>query len=221
MTYSGVGDVHGECLFITAPDNLVLRNSTFTNCFVMDVAMSTGVDEAAFDHVTIENNVFGHSTTGSAGASWAGYGFLLGSTAPGAGLPACAQNRDNADAVWLDAWRVVNNTFENGFIAGGGNGCGVRSVWANNIGTGWPCMDGVTFTGNVGTACSGTDTRTRPCSQASCPFGFADRARGNFHLAAGSPAIGAADPAYATKTDRDGNRRDSHPDAGAYEYQGG
>jgi len=212
--------VHGECLFITAPDHLVLRDSTFTNCFVMDVLMSTGVYDVAFGHVRLENNVFGHSTTGSAGATWAAYAFLVGSTAPGAGLPACAQNRDDAGAVWLDGWRVVNNTFENGVLAGSGNGCGLRSVWANNIGTGWPCMDGVTFTGNVGTACSRTDTPASPCSKASCPFGFADRGRWNFHLAGHSPAIGAADPAYATKADRDGQPRDSHPDAGAYERVG-
>jgi hypothetical protein len=216
VTYNGSGDVHGECLFIGGPDNLVLRNSTFTNCFVMDVNMHA--DGALFDHVTIENNVFGHSTNGSATAPWASYGFVLGSTAPGAGLPACAQNGQNPDAVWLKGWRVVNNTFENSFTSGFGNGCGVDSVWANNIGTGWKCMEGVTFSGNVGTRCGRTDTAAAACSQASCPFGFVDRRRWNFHLAADSPAIGAADPAYATATDRDGVSRGSDPDAGAYEH---
>ncbi len=42
-----------------------------------------------------------------------------------------------------------------------------------------------------------------------------------YQLAAGSDAIGFADPAQATATDFLGNPRDAQPDAGCYEYQGG
>ena len=44
-------------------------------------------------------------------------------------------------------------------------------------------------------------------------------ADGDLRLTSGSPAIDAADPEYAPKTDRDGNPRDGAPDAGAYEYE--
>jgi hypothetical protein len=40
----------------------------------------------------------------------------------------------------------------------------------------------------------------------------------NLHLTASSPAIGLADPAYASANDFDGQVRDAEPDAGAYEY---
>jgi chitin-binding protein len=43
----------------------------------------------------------------------------------------------------------------------------------------------------------------------------------DWHLKFGAPAIGAADPADAPSTDRDGLARDAAPDAGAYEYGGG
>lgn len=42
----------------------------------------------------------------------------------------------------------------------------------------------------------------------------------DFHLAQGSAAIGVADPQTAESDDRDGNRRDDNPDAGAYEHVG-
>jgi hypothetical protein len=46
---------------------------------------------------------------------------------------------------------------------------------------------------------------------------FANRAARDYHLLAGSPAIGYADPAYSPAFDHDGRSRDSAPDAGAYE----
>jgi hypothetical protein len=46
---------------------------------------------------------------------------------------------------------------------------------------------------------------------------FTNRAARDYHLLAGSPAIGYADPAYSPAFDHDGRPRDSAPDAGAYE----
>ena len=48
---------------------------------------------------------------------------------------------------------------------------------------------------------------------------FVDAAAGNYHLQAGSPAIGAGSTAYAPSTDLDGNPRStSAPSIGAYEW---
>jgi hypothetical protein len=208
--------VHNECLFISNPERLVLRNSTFRGCATMDVNMNwlgyLSPPPPAYGHVTIENNVFGHSTNGTA---WHYYGFVLGGTGPNAGAPKCAQGEKAA--VDLHGWRVVNNTFENAVIVGdGANGCGDgHSVWANNIGSGWACLRGVTYRGNVGQRCDPSDRALPRVSGAR----FADAARDDFRLAAGSPAIGAADPAYAPPTDQTGVRRDRRPDAGAYEHR--
>lgn len=46
---------------------------------------------------------------------------------------------------------------------------------------------------------------------------FVSRAGFDFHLQAGSPAIGIADPRYALPYDADGHARDAAPDAGAFE----
>ena len=50
---------------------------------------------------------------------------------------------------------------------------------------------------------------------------FNDPDNKDFTLAAGSDAIGAADPATATATDALGVPRDAQPDAGAYEFVSG
>ncbi len=47
---------------------------------------------------------------------------------------------------------------------------------------------------------------------------YINAANGDLHLQAGSPCIGAADPAAAPETDIEGNVRDGEPDMGAYEY---
>lgn len=49
---------------------------------------------------------------------------------------------------------------------------------------------------------------------------FVDAAAGNFHLRAGSAAIGRADPATAPEADLDCNGRTHPPDIGAYEFNG-
>ncbi|HYZ19401.1 MAG TPA: right-handed parallel beta-helix repeat-containing protein [Gaiellaceae bacterium] len=47
---------------------------------------------------------------------------------------------------------------------------------------------------------------------------FADRLTRDYHLLAGSPAIGYADRPYSPSFDFDGHPRDSAPDAGAFEH---
>jgi hypothetical protein len=210
--YLQTDGVHTECMFVSVPEGLVIRNSVFRNCAVMDVNMLWpgywSPQPPAYGHVTLENNVFGRST----GA----YGLMIAHTGPNAGAPACAQGP--AAAVYLQGWRVVNNTFESAVLIGdGSNGCGDgTNVWANNIGGGWNCMSGVTFAGNVGEKCAAAD------KDATLSGGwFVDAAHDDLHLSATAPAINAASAAPATVTDRDGKYRDSQPDAGAYEYGAG
>jgi hypothetical protein len=85
----------------------------------------------------------------------------------------------------------------------------------------------MTYSGNVGKKCSSSDVAVSPvasCAPPACPsrsiapMGWVDSVGYDFHLKSDSPAVGAADPAYATARDRDNKLRDTDPDAGAYEY---
>jgi hypothetical protein len=129
-----------------------------------------------------------------------------------------------------DVW-VVNNTFEN--EVGGIKNAYIgqaSGVWANNIGGGWDCLPGVTYSGNVGKKCHSSDVATSPaagCAPPLCtprqiaPVGWVNSIAHDFRLTAQSPAVGVASAAYAPATDRLGYVRDSRPDAGAYEYGAG
>ena len=94
---------------------------------------------------------------------------------------------------------------------------GIR--WVGNLG-GWACT-GIAYRHNVGVTCGGTGKQVAPSglvrAAGTAPLGWINPAPHDFHLAAGSPAIDAADPDDHPATDRDGRSRGSAPDAGAYE----
>jgi Right handed beta helix region len=191
---------HNECLKVEA-QAVTIRNSTFVNCATLSVSMGRGDTYGMQPYccVVFENNVVGHNT--DAGDGWhegANFGWFVGS---------------------LDRVRIVNNTFERGVgMAAEHIGPGPYSgVIANNVGGGWACLPGITYAGNVGTKCGESDVEVTPFQSGpteTAPFGWTKDLR----LTAGSPAIDAADPEYAPKTDRDGNPRAGAPDAGAYEF---
>ncbi len=202
--------VHNECVFSLGP-SLTVRNSHFWNCATMDLFIERGSwwDQPVYCCVTLENNVFEHTTSVDAG-SWHHYSLGI----------------HGGDMQELRNWRVVNNTFETAVSGGGTPAPG--TVWANNIG-GWSCFPGATFANNVGEKCSDSDRAVSPpssCAPPACsrrvaaPYGWADPAAHDFRLTRGSPAINLGDPARATALDNDGYRRPlgSAPDAGAYEY---
>jgi hypothetical protein len=201
--------VHNECLFAMIPDYLVMRNSTFRNCATMDVNMNWPdywqPQPPAYGHVTLENNVFGHSVNGSA---WHYYGFLLGGTGPNAGAPACAQGQKAAS--YMVGWVVRYNTFENTALF---DGCATQSRWVGNLGV-WDCVPGMVYSRNVGKSCGATDLAVSNSSL----YRWRNPAAWDFHLTAGSVAIDGGDASDYPATDRDGLSRTGVPDAGAYEY---
>jgi hypothetical protein len=195
---------HNECIKVEA-QGITIRNSTFRNCATMSISLGYGdhYGMGPYCCVTLVNNVVAHNTDADDG--WhegANVGWFVGK---------------------VDRVRMVNNTFERGIGMDAEHiGPGPYSgVIANNVGGGWACLPGVTYTGNVGTKCSDTDIAVDPYQSSAtetAPFGWVDPERFDFHLTADSPAVGAADPEYAPKTDRDGRPRgDDDPDAGAYE----
>jgi hypothetical protein len=210
-----VGDaVHNECIYSQAP-GLTVRNSSFRNCATMDLMVTRGDwwGQPAYGGVTLINNVFAHSVNGR-DPDWHYYGFLL-----------------HGNMGQLTNVRVINNTFET--PVGGVTSHDVNAasgVWANNIGGGWECLPGITYSGNVGKKCSASDVAVSPsdsCAPPACnpphtmPVGWVNPAVFDFTLKAGSRAINVANPAYAPATDRRGYARDGRPDAGAYEYGAG
>jgi hypothetical protein len=187
-------EVHNECFYSNGP-NLTLRNSHFWNCATMDLFITRGTwwRQPLYGGVTLINNVFGHTTTDEPG-EWHYYslGVHLG-------------------VEQLSHWRVVNNTFETPVNGGGLPAPG--TVWANNVGS-WECHAGAIFSHNVGQKCAASDKAVLRRTE----FGWVNPASHNFHLTARSPAIGAADPDYAPKSDKDGKDRTGRLEAGAYEY---
>ncbi len=208
VMYSGNGDVHQECVFSQTP-GLTLRNSRFTNCSTMDISINRGDwwGQQPYGNVTIENNVFGHSTNEG---GWHYYG-----------LAWFVDEFDNA--------RVVNNTFENTVLMDPTHiGSAPHSgVWANNIGGGWMCLAGVVYRNNLGKKCDASDTALDPqgggCAPPACNparrhnVGWLNPNQWDFHLTSGSPAINAGSAQYAPATDKDGKARNGAPDVGAYE----
>ena len=191
---------------------VVIRNSTFTNCATMDLMITRGFwwNQPAYGGITLENNVFAHSTNGR-DPRWHYYGLLL-----------------HGEMGQLTNARIVNNTFETPVGGFTNNEVGSASgVWANNVGGGWDCLAGITYAGNVGKKCGASDKAVSPsssCAPPACPssstmpVGWTNPAQFDFTLKAGSPAISAASAQYAPERDRRGYRRDGTPDAGAYEH---
>lgn len=202
--------VHNECVYAIVVPGMTVRNSLFRSCATMDLFFTYGdwwtPLPPAYGGVTLENNVFAHSTMIEPD-SWHYYGLVIGDVAPGG-------------SGSLTNWVVRNNTFETPALLEHVSSSGSR--WVGNLGT-WNCVPDVTYRFNVGKRCAGTDKRISPASSTRtrvAPFRWVDPANNDFHLTKGSPAVNAGDPEDAPATDRDGAERDGRPDAGAYELAG-
>jgi len=203
--------VHMECLYAIGVPNFTVRNSTFRDCAIFDILFTYGSWWSplppAYGGVTLENNVFGHTEMENNGG-WHYYSVYVGDTGP---------NGEAGDP--LNGWLVRNNTFELPmFISSSGGSNATRFV--NNLGS-WDCKGGVIYRNNVGSRCGSSDKAVSPASSTSsrtAAFGWENPGSGDFQLTSGSPAVNAGDPADAPSLDRLGLLRDSHPDAGAYEF---
>ena len=195
-------DVHNECIYSQSP-GLTVRNSTFRNCATMDLMITRGSwwDQPTYGGLTLENNVFAHSVNGS-DPDWHYYGFLV-----------------HGNMGQLTNARIVNNTFENAVGGVSDEEIGTASgVWANNIGSGWDCLAGMTYRGNVGKKCDASDTAASPQSLSG---NWLDPQHFDFRLKPTSVAVNAGSAEFAPATDRLGYVRDARPDAGPYEHGAG
>jgi hypothetical protein len=200
---------HMECVYAIVVPGMTVRNSLFYSCGVMDLFFTYGdwwtPKPPAYGNVTLENNVFAHSTMEN-NAGWHYYGLFVGNTGP--------------NGSRMDGWVVRNNTFETPVGLSTQGVTAANSRWVGNLGS-WDCISGIAYKRNVGDKCGPTDKAVAPSSSSSsrtAAFGWADPASNDFSLKPGSPAVGAADATDAPATDRDGKLRDGAPDAGALEY---
>jgi hypothetical protein len=210
-------EVHNECVYSNGP-NLTVRRSHFWKCPTMDLFITRGTwwNQPAYGGVTIENNVFEHSTMEGAD-SWHYYGLLFGGQLSEGGAP-------------IRDLKVRYNTFEQSVSLVDSFRATGNSEWVGNVGGGWDCIPGMKFRHNVGEKCSASDKKVaRPssCGPPACRTvvtatqGWVDPAKHDFRLKAGAPAINAGDPSDFPRIDKAGKARPARgkPDAGAYEHR--
>ena len=99
--------VHLECIMALWNQGMVIRNSTFRNCGIMDASIGIGdywsPPPPPYTQVTLENNFFGNSRFDGGGCC-AAYSLALWATK----MP------EGSDYGVLDNWRIVGNHFETG-----------------------------------------------------------------------------------------------------------
>lgn len=193
--------VHNEGLYSQA-SGLTVRNCTFRRCATMDLFITRGDwwGQPVYGDVTIENNVFEHSTL--SGTGWHFYSL-------GINGGVIQEMRD---------WIVRNNTFE--ITASGGGTPAPGTIWHGNAGA-WGNYPGAQYRYNVGSKIDATDTAVSPnqsTPQTPAPFGWVNSPASDFHLTAASVCRNKVPAGFHTATDRDGNLRPALADAGAYQF---
>jgi hypothetical protein len=183
--------VHTECLQFGAGDGLILRNSRFRHCDIMNVHFGHWGSTPDPRNIVVENNFFSTSTDAAGDETY--YSLML----RGAWNNSLIRNNSATQPM------IVNSY--------GGGAKNIRMI--GNVAPGSPCDDRVTYSHNVwvGRKCGATDKNV-------ASLGFVDPAKFDLHLRADSPAVGAGDPKSFPARDIDGQRRPMGAvDAGADE----
>lgn len=180
---------HVECLFLQESNGVVIRNSKFTRCDVMDLYISPTQGGPTASNVLIENNWFDTPTDG-------GYYAVNLNPDPGTD-PRNFVFRYNS----LDAGLLIypEPTYLGSKVIG-------------NVGRVPYCgQTGIEYAGNVW-----ANQRCGPTDRIA-PAGYVDAEGFDFHLRPGSRAIAAGPVGSAPAVDLDGDRRPIRraPDAGA------
>jgi hypothetical protein len=192
VTRTSVGEdrgIHTECLHVWGGvSNIVIRNSRFTNCAIMDVFIENDHGLAGdIRDVTVENNFFDVPGSTTGGASAGSYSLYV------AGQGGSLHNVD-----------MRFNSFLSTAIVDSFRGDSTKLAFVGNVGVrpAWQCEDGVEFAYNVWdhAKCSTTDRRGI--------LGFERPSANNLHLLQTSSALGAVPLAVAAPaTDIDAQRR--------------
>jgi hypothetical protein len=185
------GAIHTECLQFGSGDGLVLRNSRFRHCDIMNVHFGHWGSTPDPRNIVVENNFFSTSTDAAGNETY--YSLML----RGAWNNSLIRNNSATQPIVVNVY--------------GGGAKNIRMI--GNVAPATACDSRVTYSHNVwvGRKCGPTD---RNVSDA----GFVDAAKLDLHLKPTSPAIGAGDPKSFPARDIDGQRRPMGAvDAGADE----
>jgi hypothetical protein len=193
---------HIECMFLRSGTNVTIRRNKFRNCEVFDIFLQAQPEVQKFSSISIENNWFDAPLTGdgrrrttalsfSGPATFENLTVRYNSFASNAGILFDAEN------VLVNA-RVVANTLQYGKCS-----TNAGLTFAYNV-----FVPFSAFTGQ--TPCGKTDKKV-------ASFGYVDPGGFDFHLAPGSPALGAGVPGECPSNDIDGQARSSPCDAGSDE----
>jgi chitodextrinase len=183
---------HVECLFLQEASGVVIRNSKFTRCDIMDLYVSPVQGGITASNVLVENNWFDQPTDG-------GY-YAFNIHPDGSAPPSNFTFRYNSVAGSIYLYDGFNYS---------------NVVMDSNIGRIALCgQSGITYRYNVWTnqKCGTTDK----LAQSS----FVNEGGFDLHLGAGSSAINAGNPGAYPGADIDGQARPmgGAPDAGADEH---
>jgi chitodextrinase len=184
---------HTECLMVGGGTNFTIRNSKFENCNIYDIYFTwwNFVTPAypVASNILLENNWFENPTEVAQAVRFGDY---MGS---------------------FNNITVRNNSSTGDLSIGDSPKSNVQFVGNVADKASYACTSGVVYSHNVwtGAKCGATDK--------TAPSGFVNAATFDYHLATGSAAINAGDPANYSATDIDGQARPlgGIPDAGADE----
>ncbi len=180
---------HVECLFLQEAKGVIIRNSKFTRCDIMDLYVSPVQGGPTASDVLIENNWFDEPTDG--------------------GYHALDIHPDNGSAP--SNFVVRYNSFNSSILLY--EGFAYRNVrFVGNVGRIAACVrSGISYVANVwsNTKCGPSDRVARA--------GYVNADAFDLRLAPGSPALGAGTAAEHPARDIDGDLRPRRhaPDAGA------
>ncbi|HEY3184061.1 MAG TPA: choice-of-anchor Q domain-containing protein [Gaiellaceae bacterium] len=187
------GAVHTECLQFGAGNGLVVRNSRFRHCDIMNIHFGHWGSTPDPRNIVVENNFFSTSTDAAGNETY--YSLML----RGAWSNSLIRNNSATQPMIVNVY--------------GGGGKNIRMV--GNVAPADKCDSRVTYSHNVwlGRKCGPTDKSVSS-------LGFVDASKLDLHLRPGSPAVGAGDPKNFPARDIDGQRRPAGlPEAGADELR--
>jgi chitodextrinase len=190
-----VGD-HGQCLMVVGGVGITIRNSRFQRCDIYSIFFTQWAGPDPPSNVLLENNFFDKSTNYGSYTQCCTYYSVQFAAHMSNFTNITVRNNSSLQPISFEAGPPVSNV----------------QVIAN-VGPLDGCSSGVSYLYNVssGVKCGTTDK--------TAPSGFVDPSTLNLHLAPGSAAINAGDPASYPSADIDGQSRPmgGTPDAGADE----
>jgi hypothetical protein len=199
QTLDPTTNAHVDGMFIRGCQSCAVRNSKFWGNTITNIRVQDCCGEQQTQNLTVENNWFAAPLDG------------------GGGVRADAVDFDTPVPGLLVRYNSFSQSAGPNF---GGSWSGTNARLVANLTMNFPCVSGITYSYNLfipfnpngwgATPCSSTDRKVPN-------FGYVSAGGFDYHLAPGSPAVGAGAPGDCPSTDMDGRSRPSPCSAGSEE----